>query len=278
MYGNALPSGHSLVQGASIARENLSVAKIKMECILRASIFKTLVECTKDLVTSANFIFDENGMRVQAMDTAHVSLISLELRRPAFISFHCAARTTLGVHFDALSVVLKTCGADDAITLAWENGGDRVTISRGADRHFEFKLLDVEDDIMSIPEQSYEVSATVPSSEFQKICSRDLKDIGGDTISICVDHPDRITFNVEGDLGRGTAVMKEGVSIEGANETVTSSYSLRYLAAYVKGASLCPSVQVRMGKETPLRLTFVIDVASPGHGYLEFFLAPRICD
>ncbi len=248
-----------------------------MECILRAGIFKTLIECTKDLVTSANFIFDGDGMRMQAMDTAHVSLISLALQPSAFSSFHCAEQSSLGIHFEALSMVLKTCAADDQITLAWEHGGDRVTISRGSDRQFELKLLEVDDGITSIPEQSYEVSATVPSLEFLKIC-RELKDIGGDTITVRVDHPDRITFNVAGDLGRGTAVMKEGVSIGGACETATSSYSLRYLAMFTKGATLCPTVQVSMGRETPLRLIYFVDAELPEHGKLYFLLAPRICD
>ena len=144
-------------------------------------------------------------------------------------------------------------------------------------RQFELKLLEVDDGITSIPEQSYEVSATVPSLEFLKIC-RELKDIGGDTITVRVDHPDRITFHVEGDLGRGTAVMKEGVSIEVACETATSSYSLRYLATFAKGATLCPKVQVRMGRETPLRLIYFVDAELPEHGKLDFFLAPRICD
>ncbi len=260
---------------ASTAQENQPIAKIKMECVLRAGIFKTLIECTAGLVTSANFIFDDDGMRMQAMDTAHVSLITLVLEPSAFSSYRCAEQSSLGIHLQALSNVLKTCVVDDMITLAWEHGGDHLTISR-KDRQFDLKLLEVDEEITSVPELCYEVSATAPSSEFQKICSRDLKDIGGDTISICA-APDCITLSVEGDLGRGTAVMKEGVSIDSC-VAVTSSYSLRYLATYSKGASLCPTVLIQMGKETPLCLTYFVDAESPDHGRLKFFLAPRICD
>ena len=246
-----------------------------MECVLRASIFKTLIDCTKDLVTSANFIFDEDGMRMRAMDCSHISLISLALEASAFSSYRCAEQSTLCVHFDALSMVFKTCAVDDMITLAWERGGDHLTFSR-KDRQFCLKLLEAAEEITSVPEQCYDVSATAPSSEFQKIC-RDLKDIGGDTITICTG-PDNIAFEVDGDMGSGTAVMKGQIKMAGGCGSVTSSYSLRYVAAYSKGASLCPTVLIQMGKEIPIRLTYAVDTALPEHGRLEFFLAPRICD
>ena len=246
-----------------------------MDCTLRAGILKALLDSTRELCTSANFQFDGDGLRMQAMDTAHVSLISLALAPCAFLSYLCSEKpSTLGIHFEALSVVLKTCAADDQIKLAWEQGGDHLTIAR-KDRQFDLKLLEVDKEITSVPELCYEVSATVPASEFQKIC-RDLKDIGGDTISVCA-APDGITCKVDGDLGSGTAVMKEGVSIDSC-VAVTSSYSLRYLAAFTKCVTLCSNVLIQMGKETPLRLTYVVDAASPEHGRLEFFLAPRVSD
>ena len=118
--------------------------------------------------------------------------------------------------------------------------------------------MDVEDDVLTITEQNYEMFATVPSSELQKICCRGLKDISSDTISVCVDS-NSTTFKAEGDLGSGTAVMKEGVSINSC-VSITSPYSLRYLAAFAKCATLCPIVLIQMGQETPLRLTYVVDV------------------
>ena len=255
-------------------KRRLSPEQKAMECILRAGILKALLDSTRELCTSANFQFDGDGLRMQAMDTAHVALISLALAPCAFLSYRCSENpSTLGIHFEALALVLKAC-ADDQIKLVWEQGGDHLTISR-KDRQYSLKLLEIDEEITSVPELCYEVSATVPASEFQKIC-RDLKDIGGDTISICA-APDGITCKVDGDLGSGTAVIKEGVSIDSC-VAVTSSYSLRYLAAFTKCVTLCSNVLIQMGKETPLRLTYVVDAASPEHGRLEFFLAPRICD
>jgi len=246
-----------------------------MECTLRAGILKALIDSTKELCASANFRFDGDGLRMQTMDYAHVALISLTLAPCAFLAYRCSEQpSALGIHFEALALVLKACAADDQIKLVWEQGGDRLTISR-KDRQYSLKLLEIDEEINSVPELCYEVSATVPASELQKTC-RDLKDIGGDTISICA-APDGLTCKVDCDLGSGTAVMTEGVSIDSC-VAATSSYSLRYLAAFAKCATLCSNVLIQMGKETPLRLTYVVDVASPEHGRFEFFLAPRVCD
>ena len=51
-------------------------------------------------------------------------------------------------------------------------------------------------------------------------------------------------------------------------------YSLKYLSAFMKGnPSLCPKVRLRMGKDTPLCVTYDLE-----GGTLEFYLAPRIED
>jgi len=270
-HGNAILGKRALLPGASTARENASVAKRKnMECTLRAGILKTLVDVTKDLVTSANFIFDEtDGMRMQAMDSSRVSLISLVIKPSAFSSYRCATQSSLGIHFEALQVVLKSCAADDMLTMTWGQG-DRVNISRGHDRQFELKLLEIENEILSISEQTYDVSATVPSSDFQKLC-RDLKEIG-ETVRIDTS-ADGITLSVEGDVGKATATLKDGVSVEEGSIPTSSSYSARYLVAFSRGASLCSTVRIQMSADTPLRLTFGCESEQ-----LTLFLAPRICD
>lgn len=88
-----------------------------MECSLRAGFLKTLLECTKDLVTSSKFVFDEGGVVIQAMDSSHVSMISLVLEPSVFSSYLCTGESTICVHSEALAVVSKTCSTEDTITL-----------------------------------------------------------------------------------------------------------------------------------------------------------------
>ena len=246
-----------------------------MQATMRAGVLKSLCECTKDSWSSAVFVFSENGMLMRAMDSSHVALTLLSLTPAALSPFLCPQRTALGIQFDALSMVLKTCATEDQIKIASALDSDRITITRGDDlRQWELKLLEIEEDTMDIPQQTYDVSADIPSSGFQKAC-RDLKEIGGETITICVADGTTISCSVEGDHGRGTAVLN-GVSFEQASEVgekLICSYGLRFVASFAKGSPLCSTVRIQMGKETPLCLTYNI---GEGLGCLQFFLASRI--
>ena len=74
-------------------------------------------------------------------------------------------------------MVLKTCATEDQIKIESALNSDRITITRGDDlRQWELKLLEIKEDTMDIPQQTYNVSADIPSSDFLKLC-RDLKEM-----------------------------------------------------------------------------------------------------
>ena len=248
-----------------------------MQATIRAGVLKSLVECTKELWGSANFVFDEHGLQMQAMDSSHISLAHLALTREAFLCYTCPARATLGIQFDALAVALKACAQDDQLKMEFAVHRDHITIARcDGLRRYDLKLLDIEESIMCIPEQDYEVCANVPSSELLKLI-RDLKELCGDTISISVQG--RSLFcSVEGSHGRGTAVLRDAISADQSCEMgceLTCSYGLRFIAAFARGSPLCATVNLRFGKDVPLCVAYDID---EGKGSLTFYLASRIDD
>ena len=103
-------------------------------------------------------------------------------------------------------------------------------------------------------------------------CLRDLKDLGADTITISVDKR-CVCFSVDGSIGRGTAVITDGVSRDGEVD-VKCAYPFRYLASFAKCAPLSESARLHLGKETPLCVRFDLE----GRGHLEFYLASRYED
>ena len=105
-----------------------------MDCTLRAGIFKSLIDCTKELWGSANFIFDADGMRMCSMDSNHTALASLTLTQSAFISFECHEKVQIGMHLDALSMVLRSCGVDDQVTIGYTSDNDYISIVLETDR------------------------------------------------------------------------------------------------------------------------------------------------
>ena len=57
-------------------------------------------------------------------------------------------------------------------------------------------------------------------------------------------------------------------------ETVTQTFSLRYLNNFTKATGLCDFVMLRMGQEVPLEVEYKIG----DFGSLRYYLAPKIDD
>merc|ERR1712072_987082 len=79
--------------------------------------FKRIVEAIKDLVNDVNLDVGPAGISLQAVDTSHVALVSLNLSMEGFESYRCDSNVILGININNLSKVMKLANADDSITL-----------------------------------------------------------------------------------------------------------------------------------------------------------------
>ena len=66
--------------------------KIKTE---QAGAFRILIEALKEILTEANFIFDETGIKLMAMDSTHTILIHMKLEGINFEVFHCPKKIVM---------------------------------------------------------------------------------------------------------------------------------------------------------------------------------------
>ena len=95
--------------------------------LAQGSVLKKILEAIKDLVPHANWDCSDNGISVQAMDSSHVSLVSLSLSHDGFEPFRCDRNITLGMDTPTLSKVLKCASNDDSITIKAEDSSDTVS-------------------------------------------------------------------------------------------------------------------------------------------------------
>ena len=93
----------------------------------RAQTLKKIMEAIKDLVNEANFDCTSEGISLQAMDTSHVSLVSLNLNKAGFANFRCDHTVSLGITLASMAKVLKCGKDDDALTLRANPDGDVVS-------------------------------------------------------------------------------------------------------------------------------------------------------
>ncbi len=84
---------------------------------IQASAFKILVEALKEMLTDTCVEFDESGMKIVAMDTAHIVLVHLKLDASKFEHYYCEKKTVIGVNMLNLNKLIKTINGNDTLTL-----------------------------------------------------------------------------------------------------------------------------------------------------------------
>lgn len=94
----------------------------------KAGLLKKIIDAISNLVQEVNFDCSTSGIALQAMDSAHVSLVALILRADGFEHFRCDRHMSLGINLTSLTKILKCAGNDDTLTIrAQDSDSDTVT-------------------------------------------------------------------------------------------------------------------------------------------------------
>lgn len=255
----------------------------------KAGLLKKIIDAISNLVQEVNFDCSTSGIALQAMDSAHVSLVALILRADGFEHFRCDRHMSLGINLTSLTKILKCAGNDDTLTIrAQDSDSDTVTFifeNKNKVSEFELKLMAIESEKLGIPETSYSAQVKMPAAEFQRII-QSMSTLG-DTVIIGA-AKDGVKFSVTGDLGSGNTMIKRGAAADDEDETtieledgsdVNLTFALRYLNFFTKATPLSSAVKLQMSADVPLVVEYAIDAeGDKKRGYIRYYLAPKIED
>uniref|UniRef100_A0A7S1LP66 DNA sliding clamp PCNA n=1 Tax=Neobodo designis TaxID=312471 RepID=A0A7S1LP66_NEODS len=184
--------------------------------IAQGLLWKKIVEAVKELVAEANFQTTPSGVGIQAMDAAHVALVSLSLRCGGFAVYSCERQAMLGINLQSLGKILKATENNDVITLRHIDDSDVLSIvaeaqDKSKQSEFQLKLMEIDAESMSIPEMTYSTTIKLGSADFAKIC-RDMA-IFGDTVTIAVSR-EGVKFSASSDFGEGFVFLRTGATAD----------------------------------------------------------------
>lgn len=253
--------------------------------LVQGNLLRKVIEAIKDLVTDANFDCTENDFSLQAMDSSHVSLVSLKLEREGFDHFRCDKPVSMGINLNSLLKMLKCSGSDDIVTLSAQDTADKVTLMFESPNHdriadFELKLMDIDSEHLGIPDTEYSAVVRMPATEFARI----VKDLGtiGDTVQMSVTK-DGIKFSTSGDIGSANVTVRQNNGVDTKEEEQTTielqepvslTFALRYLNSFAKATPISSSVTLSLSKDLPI----VVEYRIADMGHIRFYLAPKIDD
>jgi proliferating cell nuclear antigen len=230
--------------------------------------FRKLVSSIKELTNSTEFLFNEKGISVQAMDIAHICVIDVLIPKETCDKYIIKKPIRLGFNFDNLNNILKL-SKTSAIKITYEEGSDKILFNVSDNIHkkieFEMTLMNVEQDLVEITELEYGITVYLETSEFQK----SIKDLAsfGDKCTIFTT-PDDIIFKVSGEAGTGK-ISIDDAEIE-FNDTdkkeISLTFATKYLAIFAK-ANLSNEVTLKFSDTNPFCCEYTLD-----HGHVKFFL------
>lgn len=294
------------------------------QCTFRnTSTHKKMLESLKELGDMILFTVDERGIYTQFMDPSHVALCELTLRPSSCKSFSFQPPPSpppknqeeeeeekkplniqVGLSMNEMCKVLKTVKPESSqITWKYEKNKKKndylfvIIDTPNQSATYSFKLFDVDDVRLPIPDSSYPCIIKMNPSRFQQLC-KDLS-IVGSHMKICVQKPGKVFVSSRGDSSdvkvnvtdlkcKKKRLLEEeeeeepDVILRESMEELSNTYSLKFLSACTKATELSSLLILQMGQETPLELQYPMqdneNDLNEQTGLLRFFVSPQTVD
>ena len=242
-----------------------------------ADYFSDLMKAIQAVVDEGTFKISQDGMRLIAMDPAHISLVDFELSSSAAEEYACEGELQMTISISELMKFLKRAKKGESLTLSYDEDAKKLELTLvdatgSREKIFTLNTLETVEARSVTPRLSFDAKARV-SVDVVKDAVRD-SGVVSDYVKITI-NPDAVIFLAKGELGTvQTKLSKMGAAVYEieADKEVWAHFSINYLDKIVKPASsLSDEVVMQLSTNKPIKLSFPIP-----SGRLEYLIAPRI--
>ena len=265
--------------------------KITLESRKKVSQFGNILKHLKHFSQDIEIIINEERLYAQGMDGSQAALFELSLKNDWFTSYEVGEDVVLGINCELIAKVLHCLNNNQTISLEYDTKKDDLTISlipREGEKcmlkEFTIPLMDLESELMEIPDADYTADLEIESQEFYQLV--DEMSIFGDTLGVNCKY-DNVKFTGKGNLGEMTAVIKEDDILMYAVEEdadMTVNYRMSYLKTITCFSRINAVVKLHMSDDKPMKIQYDMeeideeDEDAKVENYLRFFLAPIVED
>ncbi len=253
----------------------------------RADIFTCIFQYMKLFTDSINVICDKERLFIQAIDKSHVSIFEIYLPKSWFDVYTIEQKTdiTIGINTNLLYKVLHAREKYQKLSIKLDSSNVDILqihmISESNvnfDKHFEVPLIDIDSEMMSIPEMEYQAEFSLQSVMFATLIEQ-LK-MFGDTLRIECSEDKISLFSESMESGKMMVDIPiddlSSFAIEEDKE-LDLSFSLVHLYNICSYSKIAKTVDISMTTNYPIRIQYLLDDADSSAKLL-FYLAPKMDD
>ena len=239
---------------------------------IQASALKSVFEVLKDIINDVNVYFDDTGIHILTLDTARVTLVHMSLGAENFEEYDCPKNIVAGLNMSNIYKLLKSVTGQDTLFVKID-GRDYMEIQienseKKSATNFKLKLLDINEDILELPDIHMNVVTTLPAVDFQRI-TRDMSSLANE-MDIIRDGT-KLILSCKGDYAEQQTIIEFPESVKRTGST----FSLKYINLFTKATNMCSSVQI-MQDSTEEDRPIVFRYTTANLGDLKFYLAPKL--
>ena len=243
---------------------------------VQSNAIRILFEALKDILTDVNLQISQEGLKIISMDGSKQAVVNLKLEANKFEKFHCKNSIRAGLNMTSLYKIIKSIKNSDIITfyilsdsstklhIEIENKEKKTNILT------VLKLLDIDEDILDIPNIEFDTVKTMPSNDFQSY----IRELSIITNKITLESQ-KNTFSLsgEGDFAETKINVGDSNNLDIKPEIYAKgTFYIKYLLLFTKSTNLCTTVEIYLKNKFPLILVY--NVANLGK--LQYCLAPLV--
>jgi proliferating cell nuclear antigen len=244
--------------------------------VKKSEYFQIIFQNIKLFTDVYNIECDENGLYIQGMDNAHVSIFETRLSNEWFSEYECSEKISIGVNSGIFNKILATRDVIQNIEIKYDNDTFDITFQHETcnfNKEFTMPLIDYDGEQMSIPPCDYAIEMEFNSKEWKKILDQLIS--FGDSISFdCNDNEiNMLTQTVES--GKMNAkinsdTMESYIADENCNVKVC--FQGRYLQIMSNFYKLNNNIKLELSNDIPCCCSFNLS----DNDFVKFYLAPQI--
>lgn len=240
---------------------------------IQATSFRNIFEVLKDIINDVNIYFDSKGVHIDTLDTARVSLVHVFLAAENFEEYSCPAQVVIaGINISNTYKLLKSITPNDTLSMAINDCEFMDIMIQNDDKksstRFRLKLLEIDEEILDVPDVPMDTITTIPSIDFQRLC----RDMGNLSNEITI-HRDlkNLTLSCRGDFANQSTCIE---CPDVVKKPVGNSYSLKYINLFTKSTGMSSNVQLIQSSDNA-DMPIVVRYSVANLGEMKFYLAPN---
>lgn len=240
--------------------------------------FKSLIDTISNFIEDGTLIATPDGLTLTAIERSRIAMIDLFMSKDKCVSYDCKDDIELNLNFNDLSKFVTRSSGNEEVSLNFLSDVNKLQVKMkgNSTRTFNIPLLEQVtcESIEGVNLQT-DVEITMEASELSKA----IKDteVVADDVDFIVSEDKKFSISAKSDRGSlKVDIDKKPTRFEvGANESVKSKYSIKFLSKMMKASNLSSNVTLLFSRDQPIILNFIIN-DDENSGKVSFFLAPQV--